>query len=638
MPDQTRRDIDEWHLGIEGPEAPHPQSPAQLPAQLPAPIIEPQPPAPNLSDDRLDTPLYVVTVEHLGWAAIALYALITRLGALGLRPLNSIEAARALLAREIGARGLAVLSVETLQAGWLDVFRAGVFLAFGESDFGARIIPAIFGLALVGAAFAMRRQLGRAGALAFAAMLTVSPTLTYFSRAASQTIPAIALVVIVLALIFALVGRGGTFKVAGVAIAIAAALSAEPIVLPIGAIFIAMLIVMGIGELIFRRHPMIRLRVWWERRSAQLIFCTAIAIGLFVALESGLGRHNVLVAIVYGAAQQWWPVLHPDLRAGLGFYLPALAFYEFGIAILGLLGALAFVVFLLRSRVAVIAFLWMIFSAAFFLADPVHRHDWTVLMLVPAALMGAVLIDAVHRTSAWRWFRYPAAALLLLSAYVQIAINFVHVAPDPSEAAWARHLVLFWTDPATTTVAEEEFAHAERAVTDRGAAFLREPSPVARWYLRDLKPIYSGDNADLVVSLANAEKPADVRESFDFTLDESWTPSRRGLTPASALRYFFTQHIASDVSSTDVRVDVRSQPPYNPAPAPAPSASAITSPSPAESPTTEASMSPSPSPSSSPTPTAEATATASAAPTVSATVAASPMPTRAASPAPTASR
>jgi len=622
MPDQTRRDIDEWHLGIEGGEAHH--------SELAAPPPIPEPAPPNLSADRLDTPLYVVTVEHLAWAAVALYALLTRLAALGLRPLNLVEASRALFAREIATRGLVVLSAEPQPSGWLDMLRAGVFLAFGASDFGARIVAAIFGLALIAAAFAMRRQLGRAGALAFATMLTLSPTLTYYSRAASPTIPAIALVVIVLALMFALVGASDTLKVAGVAIALAAALSAEPIVFPIAAIFVAILIVMGTGELFLRRHPMIGLRVWWERRSAQLVFCAAIAIGLFAVLETGLGRHNLVVAIVYGAAQQWAPVLYPDFRGGLDFYLPVVAFYEFAIAIFGLLGALAFVVFLLRSRIAVIAFLWTIFAAAFFFADPVHYHDWTVMMLVPAALMGAVLIDNLHRSAAWRWVRYPVAVLVLLTIYVQLATNFVRVAPDPSEASWSRHMLLFWTDdPATTMLAEEEFAHAERAVTDRGKVFLTEPSPLARWYLRDLKLTDTAADADLVVSPAKAEKPSDVRESFDFTLGETWQLSFAGLTPEAALRYFFVQRISRDVSSTEVRVDVRSQPPTNAAAAPSPSASPLIS----QSPTPEASISASPAPSPSVTP--EATATPTAEPTISSTPAPSVIPSAVSSPVPT---
>jgi len=614
MPDQNPRDIDEWHLGLESGEPRHTQ-----PANR-----EPEPS--NPSHDRLEAPLYVVTVEHLGWAIIALYALITRLGALGLRPLSSIEASQALFARDLASRGLAPLALNPRASGWLDPLRAGVFLAFGAGDFGARIVTAIFGLLLIGAAFAMRRHLGRAGALAFAAMLTLSPTLTYFSRSTSAAIPAIALVVIMIALMFALVGASDTLEVAGVAVAIALALSAEPMVFPIAAMFVAILLVMGLWELIFRRHPMIRFRVWWERRSAQLVFCVAIAVGLFVVFESGFGRRNLLIPILFGAMQQWLPALHPDLRGSLDFYLPAFAFYEFAIAIFGALGLLAFLTFQLHSRIAAIAFLWTIFSVAFLLADPVHSHDWMVMMIVPAALLGAAAIDRIHRTDAWRVIRYPIGVLLLLTIYVQLAINFVRVAPDPAEASWSRHMLLYWTDSATTMLAELEFSHAERAVTDRGSVFFAEKSPVARWYVRDLKASDQMGTADVVVSPADAAKLPNLLESDEFTLDEQWSPSLVSLTPQAALQYFFTQRVWSDVSGSEVRVDVRGPtPPSATSAAPAPNAS----PSASESPTAEASSTPTPSPQAISTPTAQATAAS--------TPEATPVPTVEVSPIPTAS-
>src|SRR5579871_5298066 len=217
MPDQNRRDIDEWRLGLEPGEPPPPPPPSP-------PVREAV--ARDLSADRLDAPLYVLTVEHLGWAIIASYALLTRLGGLGLRPLGSTEATDALFARDLASHGLGALALNPPSSGWLDPLRAGVFLAFGTSDFGARIVAAIFGLLLIGAALSMRRYLGRAGALAFAAMLTMSPTLTYVSRSTSPTIPAIALVVIAIALVFALVGASETVMVVGLAVAIALALSA----------------------------------------------------------------------------------------------------------------------------------------------------------------------------------------------------------------------------------------------------------------------------------------------------------------------------------------------------------------------------------------------------------------------------
>src|ERR1700693_2133437 len=247
MPDQNPRDIDEWHLGIEAGD-PRPPRP-------PAPSPEPEPP--NLSDHRLDVPIYVMTIEHLGWAAVALYARLPRLAALGLRPLNSIEASQALFARDLTTKGLALIETEPRASGWIDPLRAVFMRVFGPSDFGARIIAAMFGLLLIGAAFAMRRHLGRAGALAFATMLTLSPTLTWFSRSTSASIPAIALVLVALALMFAMAGGGDTLKVAGIAVAIALALTAEAIVFPIAAMFVAILILMGLFELIFRRHPMI---------------------------------------------------------------------------------------------------------------------------------------------------------------------------------------------------------------------------------------------------------------------------------------------------------------------------------------------------------------------------------------------
>ena len=164
--------------------------------------------------------------------------------------------------------------------------------------------------------------------------------------------------------------------------------------------------------------------------------------------------------------------LRPSLREGLDFYLPALAFYEFAIAIFGTIGLLAFLAMQLRSRIAAVAFLWTIFRWRFFIADPCAARTWLVMMIVPAALMGAALIDRIHHTDAWTVIRYPVAVLVLLPSMCSSRSISCTSLPDPSEASWAHHMLLYWTDPATTSLAEEEFSHAERAVTDRGTVFL----------------------------------------------------------------------------------------------------------------------------------------------------------------------
>ncbi|MBI4338227.1 MAG: TIGR03663 family protein [Chloroflexi bacterium] len=63
-----------------------------------------------------------------------------------------------------------------------------VFFLFGDTDFTARLGYALFGTALVGLPWFLRRHLGRAGALATAFLLAFSPTLLYFSRFARNDI------------------------------------------------------------------------------------------------------------------------------------------------------------------------------------------------------------------------------------------------------------------------------------------------------------------------------------------------------------------------------------------------------------------------------------------------------------------
>src|SRR5260370_3736301 len=79
-----RSDSDEWRLGIELGE--HHE------LELVHPLSEPQR---DLSLERLERPLEVVTVERLGWALVALYAILTRLAFLAARPIDASEARQA---------------------------------------------------------------------------------------------------------------------------------------------------------------------------------------------------------------------------------------------------------------------------------------------------------------------------------------------------------------------------------------------------------------------------------------------------------------------------------------------------------------------------------------------------------------
>lgn len=57
-----------------------------------------------------------------------------------------------------------------------------IYFLFGATDFTSRIIPALFGTALVGMPFFLRKQIGMKAVFIAAVFLAFSPTLLYFSR------------------------------------------------------------------------------------------------------------------------------------------------------------------------------------------------------------------------------------------------------------------------------------------------------------------------------------------------------------------------------------------------------------------------------------------------------------------------
>ncbi len=113
--------------------------------------------------------------------AVVAVAAAIRLWALGARTMQGDEAVYSLVARQI-ARGGGYEQVAALHGPLHYFATAAVFRAFGTSDVTARLVPALFGVALAALPFASTRQIGRRGAFAAALMLAVSPTLTYYSR------------------------------------------------------------------------------------------------------------------------------------------------------------------------------------------------------------------------------------------------------------------------------------------------------------------------------------------------------------------------------------------------------------------------------------------------------------------------
>lgn len=120
---------------------------------------------------------------RLEWAfvLVALVAAVMRLWELDGRVMHYDEAIHLHYAWKL-ARG-----VEFLHSPWmhgpLQIEMVAVFIkVLGDTDFVARLPYALFGVAMVGLPYFMRREIGDKGALCAAVILALSPSLLYFSR------------------------------------------------------------------------------------------------------------------------------------------------------------------------------------------------------------------------------------------------------------------------------------------------------------------------------------------------------------------------------------------------------------------------------------------------------------------------
>ncbi|PWH19993.1 MAG: hypothetical protein DDG58_04010 [Ardenticatenia bacterium] len=128
-------------------------------------------------------------VELLLWAALALLAFITRLAGLGLRPLSDAEAAQALVSWRL-YQGLTVTH-DAPYSPLLATANLVTFALWGATEFTARLVPALSGALVVLAPLALRRYLGRAGAIGAGLLMCLSPAALYLSRSVDGDILAL---------------------------------------------------------------------------------------------------------------------------------------------------------------------------------------------------------------------------------------------------------------------------------------------------------------------------------------------------------------------------------------------------------------------------------------------------------------
>ena len=511
----------------------------------------------NLSHERLTRAVYVVTVEHLGWYLIAVYVLVTRTIALGARPLDAAQARDALAAFAMATHGPdALASGAGLHASWVAILQGWLFAAAGVTDATARIVVVLCGLLMVASAFAMRPIMGRAGALGFAALLAISPSATYFSRGGSTVIASIAFMMIAIAIAESMRRDAGVIRASVLGAAIALWLSANPIGYVAAAAVILSLIIVGAADAVRIDHRRLRLRVWWKRRRALVIICAIVAIGLWLVLTTAFFNRSLATVLEYDLRAAFAP---PSIafRRSVGRLIPILVTYEFTTVALAIVGAFAIISRRIGDRFAAWSLVWAIVSVATLASVGANRPDAVLAIVLPLALVGAYALDWMHRSEQWKSIRYAITAAVALTLYVQLATNFIHPAPDTSEAPWRRHALLFWSEPATSIQTVRECARVHNAVSPAGASvMIPDDAPQVQWYLRDFSMTASPDDANVVVTIGKTQSGALAGNPDEpqFGFEEWWTPDFGMLTISRAIRYFFRQRAWSDVEIRDLEI------------------------------------------------------------------------------------
>jgi predicted membrane-bound mannosyltransferase/DNA-binding beta-propeller fold protein YncE len=122
-----------------------------------------------------------LNVEKTLYLLLIIAAVVTRFWALGDRGMSHDESLHAYYSWNL-YKGAGFAHTPLMHGPFLFHINALIYSLFGANDFTARISVAVFGVALVGLPYFLRRWLGRGGALITACLLLISPSIWYHAR------------------------------------------------------------------------------------------------------------------------------------------------------------------------------------------------------------------------------------------------------------------------------------------------------------------------------------------------------------------------------------------------------------------------------------------------------------------------
>ena len=419
--------------------------------------------------------------ELIAYALLVVVALALRLYDLGDRPFHHDESQDAYFSWTFLEHG--DYKYNPLLHGPLRFYlTAAMYLLFGDSDFTARLAPALMGTLMVPLPYLLRGQLGRVGAFATALLLAFGPSYLYFSRFAREDIyfAAVTFALVVVAFRFLERPRGYQPAVIGALLAASFAIKETTFITGfVGFTFFALVLVSPWRRLLIDPIRAVGLEAWGWALAAFLgvytvLFTTFLtypegAKGLKQGLDYWLGQHEV------GRGGEAW-----------NFYLVVLFGVEWPVLLLGAVGA---VYSLWRPTLLRLFLIWGFVLSLIIYSWAGEKFAWLVLHpLLPLLLLAGIGVQAIW-SSRRRWYGVVGAVAVVAgfaySAYASYLVNAVHRA-DPVEL-----LVSTQSSEDVKRVADEVVARAERqpdtSITvdsSEGATY-----PWA-WYFRHLPVVY----------------------------------------------------------------------------------------------------------------------------------------------------
>ncbi|HUF38057.1 MAG TPA: hypothetical protein VMN57_06010 [Anaerolineales bacterium] len=371
-------------------------------------------------------------ISHFLIVLILVLGVFVRLNGLGEAPLSDTEARVALQARALAGGG--AYGGSGTHAGAV-ALTGLVFFIFGDTDFLARLVPALAGVLLVAAPWVLRGRIGEGPALVAAAGLAIDPLLVGVSRLADGPMLAAGPLFLAISLRIANTGEGGANGRILTGVLAGLAILAGP-----GA-WLGLLILLLVW--IAGRFAGIRTETGVDRaafgREAAAFGITAAIVGtLFMQAPEGVGA----LAGGLGAFLQGWisPQAVPAVRLLIG-----LAGYH-GLVIL-LAGAYSW-----RMRASAppaIRVLWLLAVAALTLVVlyPGRQVADLVWVVTPLWLLAGSQIAekiAVGPVPAYRPALLAGVLVTLAASFwVNLAALFNAISIDPN--LWLRVLVITGT-------------------------------------------------------------------------------------------------------------------------------------------------------------------------------------------------